>query len=184
MPLPLDKIDIHSFIYYILIQELFKNIDGYRRSVFIYIKDGKVFAGPVWDFNLAMGNLWFYDQSSPKGWQHGRHYIDGNKEIAWYKNLLKNPVFRANLIQQYNQLRRFNQPFHEKTILSAVDEMANELSEASTRHFTRWNILGRPLITFWFSPPCWPGTYPGEISKLKDWLKARLEWLDRNINQI
>ncbi|UCF04984.1 MAG: CotH kinase family protein, partial [bacterium] len=50
-------IDVDSWVGHILITELCKNIDGYNLSTFFH-KDrgGKIVMGPVWDFNLSLGN--------------------------------------------------------------------------------------------------------------------------------
>lgn len=54
-------IDVSSFIDYFLITELSKNIDGYRISTFLYkhriSEGGKLVAGPLWDYNIAWGNV-------------------------------------------------------------------------------------------------------------------------------
>ena len=53
-------IDVRSFIDLYLINELSKNIDGYRLSTYFYKeKDsdgGKIVMGPWWDYNLSFGN--------------------------------------------------------------------------------------------------------------------------------
>lgn len=53
----LNFIDIDSFIDFFIVNELTKNIDGYRLSTFLH-KDtsGKLKMGPIWDFNLSFGN--------------------------------------------------------------------------------------------------------------------------------
>ena len=53
-------IDVNSFIDLYIINELSKNIDGYRLSTYMYkdrdSNDGKLIMGPFWDYNLAFGN--------------------------------------------------------------------------------------------------------------------------------
>ncbi len=53
-------IDVPSFVDMVLLNELSKNVDGYRLSTYFY-KDNdannyKIFAGPLWDYNLHFGN--------------------------------------------------------------------------------------------------------------------------------
>ncbi|MDQ3535806.1 MAG: CotH kinase family protein, partial [Bacteroidota bacterium] len=49
--------DMESFIDFSIVNEISKNIDGYRLSTFMHKdKNGKLIMGPVWDFNLAFGN--------------------------------------------------------------------------------------------------------------------------------
>ena len=185
---PAARIDFQSFINYILIQEVTKNIDGFRRSVYLTLKDGKIFAGPVWDFNLALGNLWWYGQNHPEGWQQNRDdyddNLDGNHEIWWYVRLLKNKVFRDSLIKTYKNLRKDGQAFATAEMFKDIDSNVNQIGRAQLRQYSKWNLLGSPLMTFWFTPPSWPMKYSGEIAKLKEWIEKRMAWLDREIDCI
>ena len=59
-------IDVSSFVDYFIHTEVSLNADGFKRSAYYYKekdkKDGSrglLFAGPVWDFNLAYGNCNF-----------------------------------------------------------------------------------------------------------------------------
>ena len=56
-----------------------------------------------------------------------------------------------------------------------IDSVVNLLTEAQPRQHTRWPILGEYV---WPNPQPIPTSYAGEISALKSWLKARLEWID------
>ena len=53
-----EYIDINSFVDWFIIHELYYNSDsGFRRSCFMSKdKDSKLKMGPVWDFDIAMGN--------------------------------------------------------------------------------------------------------------------------------
>lgn len=63
--------DEQSIIDFIIMNELTKNPDAYRLSTFLYkhkdSKGGKIFFGPVWDFNLGFGNVDYCTQGDPKG---------------------------------------------------------------------------------------------------------------------
>ena len=56
-----------SFIDYFLRQELWKNIDGFRRSMHLHRDaDGKLHMAPSWDFDLGAAGLWFYGGTDPR----------------------------------------------------------------------------------------------------------------------
>ena len=65
-------IDPATFVDYLLINEMCKNVDAYRLSAFLYKDknsiDDRLKAGPVWDFNLAFGNVDFCMGPSPYDW--------------------------------------------------------------------------------------------------------------------
>lgn len=55
-------INPESFYDMIIMNELSKNVDGYRLSTYLYKdKNDKLTAGPLWDFNLSFGNANYYN---------------------------------------------------------------------------------------------------------------------------
>ncbi len=60
-----EYFDVDSFIDFYIVSELFKNLDIAYSSTYFYVKDGKIYAGPVWDFDLSAGNV-STDSSNPK----------------------------------------------------------------------------------------------------------------------
>lgn len=50
-------VDVDSFAKMYLLNEISRNCDFPKYSSFMYYKDGKLHAGPVWDYDLAFGNL-------------------------------------------------------------------------------------------------------------------------------
>ena len=50
-------VDIDSFVDHLILQEITKEIDSYKYSVYMYkdkdSRDGKLHMGPVWDFILG-----------------------------------------------------------------------------------------------------------------------------------
>ena len=51
-----EMVDIPSFARYYLLNEFVKDVDVDYSSVFFYYKSGKLYAGPAWDYDLALGN--------------------------------------------------------------------------------------------------------------------------------
>jgi hypothetical protein len=60
--------------------------------------------------------------------------------------------------------------------VGTIDSIANLLSEAQVRNFRRWPILGNYVWPNAYIGP----TYKSEVDYLKNWLLARLLWLDEN----
>ena len=178
-------IDLESFVDFAIINELSRNVDGYRLSTFLHkdkdSKNGKLYIGPIWDFNLAFGNADYYDGSNTKGWAWNFNFNPDTKDDFWlipfwWQRFQTDPEYVNLLKNRWIQLR--NGPFQTDTILAFIDSTADVLYEAQVRNFLKFNILGQYV---------WPnayvgGSYANEIDYLKDWVVARLSWLDQAID--
>ena len=165
-------IDAGSFIDHHIMVELCKNIDGYRLSAF-YHKDrnGKLHMGPVWDFNLALGNANYLNGGIPQGW----YYTGINSEqYPYFPRLFQDPEFQQQYVDRWAMLRQG--PFRTDALLSQIDEVAVYLNSAQQRNFQRWNILGTYVWPNYFVAD----TYAEEMDFMKGWLEARLDWYDSN----
>lgn len=167
-------IEVDNFIDYLLINEVFKNPDVLNRSVYMY-KDaeGKLELGPVWDFDIALGN--FAEGDSLAGGSP-EDFLLTNK--AWSDRLFSDPAFLSAYKERYKTLRQTT--FSNASFNSKIDAMVATLGGAADRNFQRWPILGTYI---------WPNrfvgeTYESEINYLKEWLEARLAWLDANMETL
>lgn len=172
-----DWIATDSFVDGLIITEFCRNVDGYRLSTFLYKNrdsiDRRLILGPLWDFNLAYGNANFYTAWEPTGWQvEFRNERDPYPIPFWWQRLRDDPTFVNRLACRWKQLRRtlLATPVFFDRI--AVQEAA--IREARMRNFERWPVLGIPLWGNWFVGD----TYQEELGYLKDWVLARLAWLD------
>ena len=176
-------IDVDSFVDFLIINELSKNVDGYRLSTFMYkdkdSKGGKLVMGPVWDFNLAFGNADYCQGAPVSGWMYNFNSVcseDGFLIPFWWKRLLSDPNFRERLALRWVALRAG--VFSTSSIHHYIDSVANVLDdEAAGRNFTKWPVLGEKI---------WPNFYVGdtyqqEVDWLKDWVRQRASWLDANM---
>jgi hypothetical protein len=176
-------LDVDSFVDFLLLNELSKNVDAYRLSTFMYkdrdSKGGKLVMGPVWDFNLAFGNCDYYRTSNVEGFHLtflsdslAFRGVDSYPAPFWWKTLFHDPSFHSKLAQRWTALR-VNQ-FSIPRITAIVDSLAAILDESQKRNFIRWSVLGRYI---------WPNAYVGqtyqdEIDYMKHWIGGRIEWLD------
>jgi len=175
--------DAPSFIDFFLLNELSRNVDGYRLSSFLY-KDknsngGKLHAGPVWDFDIAWGNANYCRGSDVTGWAYefgDECGDDGNQIPFWWSRLLEDPNYAEAVRCRWNELRAglLSIP----TMNAYCDSVATLLNEAQQHNFIQWPILGQFV---WPNPFPLPTTYAGEVQELKDWVLARSEWMDANL---
>lgn len=174
-------IDVSSFIDFMLINEMGKNVDGYRISTYLHkhriSEGGKLVAGPLWDFNLAFGNADYCLGGNTDGWEiNFNQYCSGGEDNPfWWKKFVQDPYFTNSLKCRWLELRQG--PFHTDSILNYIDSLATYLDEAQTRNFQKWPVLGNYV---------WPNnfignTYQDEVNYLKYWITLRLNWMDVNM---
>lgn len=177
-------IDLDSFIDYFILNELARNVDGYKKSSYFH-KDkdsdgGQLHAGPVWDFDWAWKNIneCFFGATDGSGWAYLVHQCDPwPVPPTWMTRLLQDPYFTQKVNERYFSLR--GSFLSEAYIFNYIDSVANLLDEPQKRHYDRWRILGSNVGAPEVDPQ--PTTYTGEITKFKHWISTRLNWLDANI---
>jgi subtilisin-like proprotein convertase family protein len=170
--------DVTSFIDFFIINELSKNVDGYRLSTYLYkdkySKGGKLTIGPAWDFNLGWWNADYCAGNTASGWayQFGSTCPGDSWQVpTWWQRMMQDTNF-------VNQVRCRWEWLRTNTLISAVDSMAAEVAESQARHYITWPILG---VYVWPNPSPLAQTFAGEISNLKTWINMRASWLDANI---
>lgn len=178
--------DMKSFIDYLLINEVARNADGFKKSVFFhkdkYSNGGKLKAGPVWDFDWAWKSLAgvcaSYEGYSGAGWAHRNNdCVADNYSTGWYVRLFQDSTFSNEVRCAYEDYRK--NIFDTTTIFAYIDSMETLVQNAQTRHFTRWPILGKSGPAPDYGPVA--ATYHAELDSLKSWISTRIQWLDENI---
>ncbi len=180
-------IDYGSFADYHIIDELSKNVDGYRLSTYFHkdkdSRNSKIKAGPVWDFDIAFRNANYCEGNNTTGWALDFNTVCPGQAAGliprfWYDIVREDSIFSDTLYCHWKALRQT--VLHETNLFRIIDSISTLTAEARTRHFVRWPILG---VYVWPNPQPIPPDYPGEIASLKQWLQQRLAWLDRHMPQ-
>lgn len=172
-------VDVPSWIDYWIATEIFKHVDAYKLSFFMYKeKDsdgGKIHFGPLWDLNLAYGNFDFGTESpAPSGWSWTWANW-GYLRPYWVADLSTLPEVQNLTKCRWEELRQAG--LQTGNLLQFIDENAALIEEARIRNFERWPVLG---VYVW--PNDFVGaTYEDELSFLKVWLINRLSWMDVNM---
>lgn len=178
-------INISSFIDYFIVNELSRNNDGFKKSVYFYKNrdslDRRIQSGPVWDFDWAWKNIdecYIFKATDGSGWAYKVNdcYPDVSSP-AWNIRLLQDPNYANELKCRYAFLR--SNKLSEDSLFAYIDNTAAYLEEAQQRHYQRWPILGLNVGTPVIGPI--PTTFQGEIDGFKGWISLRLNWLDNNM---
>jgi hypothetical protein len=172
-------IDVPSFADFMLLNELSRNIDGYRLSTYFHkdkdSKNPRICMGPVWDFNLAFGNADYCNGWYTTGWAYKFGEVCPNDSFVlpfWWVKLMTDPAYTAVLNDRWQSYRKT--VFSDKNINFIIDSTATLLNDAQERNFIKYPIWGKYV---------WPNkyiaqNYTDEINYTKKWIKDRIQWLD------
>ena len=129
-----EKMDLTSFVDFWLIQELMMNSEtGHPKSCYSYINNGKMYAGPIWDFDWNTlptstsysENGYSYTESMledampTSGWFGSKSYQcyhkssgypseplnESDANYLWYPMLVKSAEFKALAAERWNTVK-------------------------------------------------------------------------------
>ncbi len=156
-------IDIDSFIDWYLISEITKNQDSRNfSSIFLNVIPGeKIKMGPLWDFDLAFGNVDYSECEHPTGF-----WV---KDHAWFNRLFQDKVFVQKVKDRFLYFRE-----NQNLILQKMDYYADQLKWAQYENDDKWDLFGNYV---WPNPVVYD-SHQAEVDHLKSWYKERMNWLD------
>lgn len=197
-----EYIDTDSLIRDYIVQEIAMNIDGTFASFYLWKDsdtngDGKLHFGPVWDFDLSMGNFRTYYTNGdgvvsyaykPDNLFVANFPVNGFKlnsldkgsgrdtcGYGWVNMLFRKTEFQKRVREIYSaefddNLRR--QCSSDSQSRSLIEEAADSIRNAAEMNNVRWNVFGRALI----------GSSTGDTFDectgfISDYLKKRHEYL-------
>lgn len=178
-------IDVASFVDYLLITELTRNVDGYRLSTFLHKeRGGKLSMGPYWDNNLGFGNANYCRGADHSGWQYLFNDVcsrDAHPNFVpfWWSMLMQDDDFVLHVAARWAALR--GTVFNTSSLHVQIDAYVALLGGAIAANFDRWPAL---LGNYVWPNPVWPANYSGEIAQLKEWIDSRVSWLDVAISNL
>ena len=166
-----SKIDTESFVKYYLLNEFLKTVDFNFSSVFYYYKDGKLYAGPPWDYDLSSGNV----NESYSSWYASSYKTDGLfiNNYNLYKWLCSKEWFNDSIKRSFTD----NYPCFAEIASDGgmIDSFYSTYKDVINRNFTEagWrengyyvNVMKKPLAT-----------YAENFDFYKNWCGERVEWL-------
>ena len=177
--------DMPSFVNFFILNEVTRNVDGYRLSTYLYkdkeSKGGKIKMGPAWDFNIAFGNADYLNGWMTNGFVYKAMENDGGKNDYWqvpfwWNKLIQDASFRKALATRWKEAR--TSFLNLNTINATIDSAQVVLKDPLTRNFQKYPLFGKKI---------WPNYYVGftiadEVSWLKNWIQGRLTWLDAQMS--
>ena len=166
-----EIIDTSSFAKYYLLNEYFKTFDFSVTSVFFYYKDGKLFAGPPWDYDLSMGNTnselagRCREANSSSGIFADKNLFAYIARKSWFKEIVK---------QEYEA--HYDYFSHIHTDGGILDTMHLTYRGTIDRNYSE---AGWRASKWWINIQRQPDkTYDENYAFLKNWLAERYNWFE------
>jgi hypothetical protein len=170
-------LDVDSFVNTVIINELTRNLDAYVRSHYLHKdREGKLTAGPLWDFDLTagVGSNGTTKNLETTGFQYQASQSRIAVTVDWYPLLIADASFKARLVARYQELRQG--VLSDASIASRIMTLSTGLAGGAARNFQKWNNLTTERIGNFQTPTA--DTWPGQLTAMRTWLSARLAWLD------
>ena len=160
--------DMDSFVDWFLINEIAKNNDAaFFSSCYMHLeRGGKLKMGPLWDFDIAYGNIDYDVSSDVSGfWIKGR--------VTWYDRMFKDPAFVARVKERFNYFYQ-----HQSDIFENINQNAIYLRRSVDENNNKWGTFYNYT---WPNYDIW-GSYMNEVQSMKTWIKNRFEWLKSQLD--
>ena len=161
-----QAIDVDSFAKFYLLNEYAKTGDFGLSSVFFFYKDGVLYAGPAWDYDLALGNL-NGDLNAASAKQGSRSDGIMQADKNFYRFLSGKDWFQTEIkrvyAQHYDDIERISSDG------GRLDSLRADNQALFGRNFTIWSVS-----RWWLNyqkPPL--RTYDDNYNFLKTWCAER-----------
>lgn len=159
-----DMIDLDSWVRKYLIEEVFGNPDGGAVSQFFYL-DGSnpqnlICAGPVWDYDFAMGGEGFWMREYDSFLTMAREYSDDGMYLPWFYELYKKDTFYVRLTEIFqNEFL----PLMDDLIETELEKHVEQIRMSVPSDSIRWGYSEEEIT--------------GDLDCIKDFLTNRVEFL-------
>lgn len=154
-------IDVDSWARKYLMEEIFGSLDAGAVSQYFYGdgETGMIYAGPVWDFDLACGNREMWQLQRPQAFFADRDRVSAWLQSSWYHGLCQKEGFLQRVTDLYREEYR---PLLAQYLTENLDAYTEEIQDAVILNQVRWR--GIPVEE--------------ETAYIRDYLMQRMAFLD------
>lgn len=167
-----DLIDVDSFVRKYLLEEVTANYDGGVASSYFYKDsdtiDGRLYAGPVWDYDVSWGNSPAYlgqISTSPERLSRLASHSDSS---VWFQSLYHKPEVYEKIVSCYAQEISPYLTLLADEILPMLDEIT---AASAAMDQVRWEDQ--------YARNGYSGDRSEQITFITNYIKARKDFLDR-----
>lgn len=158
-----DVLDLDSWVRRYLIDEISANIDADLASSYFYSREGKIWAGPLWDYDMTLGN--FPRNQDPHAFIAKNLYKSDSLVSPFYGALYENPSFYSRMVELY---RTEFVPQLQMMQDGGIDRLIEHIADASRCNSIRWRTMYDNLTADVVHSP----------EALKDYFSRRIRFLD------
>ena len=156
-----EYLDIDSIASQFLIDKIVMEADAMMMSTFFYIRNGVIYAGPMWDYDRAVGEI-LPDYEMP---------VEGapNGMSGWYMVLYNDMDFYESMINTYKKLL----PYFEELLNGGIDYYAEWIESSVEMDNILMKKCSTPNETSSYT------AYESYVKYLKYFLANRLNFLNK-----
>lgn len=159
-----ELIDMESWARKYLLEEMFGNGDGGSLSQFFYRDgndpEGKIYAGPVWDFDMAMGGYDIWLKPYTDYYVMNRDQKEAGYATPWFYGLYQNEEFYSCVTELFETEMY---PLMERLLSENLDQYILQSYESQLTNAIRWNLSEKQVS--------------GELEYIRNFLTNRLDFL-------
>lgn len=164
-----SRLDLDNTIDFHLLLLLTSNMDGDDKNL-IFARNAPTADVPMprfffvpWDYDATFGRHWNATRVEPTEWVSNH----------LFERLLRDATYRRKFAARWQKLRQ--KEFSELTIHQMIDENVRTLGDAVKRNELRWQTRTGP----------YPDqlTFEEDVAEIREWVTARLKWLDDEIGR-
>ena len=156
-----NYLDLETWVYKYLIDEIFENVDSGIRSNYFYWSNAEdnpmIYAGPIWDYDHSMG---FKGSAvdDPQILFAAQKQRSVNRRIMWYGYLYENQTFYNSIVQRYRDEVR---SILDRLVKNEINKWNSMISAASHNNSIRWGY-----------------TDFDDSASIIEWINKRIQFLD------
>ncbi|MBR6563806.1 MAG: CotH kinase family protein [Clostridia bacterium] len=170
-----EYFDIESMAKFYVTLEYFRNIDVATSSTRFHIKGGKIYGGPVWDFDLSSGNynVDYYGTGTLEQKFHAT-------KMKWFKALVEYPEFQELVNKYFLEMQDTIVNLYTDNLLgkNKIDSMIETYGASFDRNHNEagWDpsVVHHSSMQLERHPD---ETYEENVEFYRNWLLERNEWL-------
>jgi len=171
--------DVDSFVNYYILHELTKDVDCGVSSTRFFCRDGILYGGPAWDFDLSLGNIspseypWYYAGSADAT---GGQWATA--QLPWFRQLYRYEEFKTLVRERYAELSPLIASVYEKD--TEGGSLMDLLYESYSASFLRTSkLIGCRFYQYSALERVPDNTYEKNFEYLRSWMAKRDAYLKK-----